>query len=88
VDVANSSSEAYTLAATLATPASANTWLIGAVDISDGSSHDLASDTAYGTPFFSPQTHGGNSAVAGSINNSISSPRPANNFGSTPQRTI
>ena len=73
VDVANSSSEAYTLAATLATPASANTWLIGAVDISDGSSHDLASDQPYGTPVsYVLKLTVANSAVAGSINNSIS----------------
>jgi len=73
VDVANSSSEAYTLAATLATPVTANTWLIGATDISDGASHDLASDQAYGTPIaYTVKLTVANSATAGSVTNSIS----------------
>jgi hypothetical protein len=73
VDVANSSSEAYTLAATLATPVTANTWLIGATDVSDGASHDLAGDQPYGTavPYVVKLTVA-NSATAGSIANSIS----------------
>ncbi len=73
VDVANSSSEAYTLAATLATPATANTWLIGGTDISDGSSHDLATDQSYGSPVaYAVKLTVPNSAAPGSITNSIS----------------
>jgi hypothetical protein len=73
VDVANSSSEAYTLAAVLATPVTANTWLIGATDISDGSSHDLATDQSYGSSVpYTIKLTVANSAAAGSISNSIS----------------
>ena len=49
VDLANSASTTYTLAATLAAADSINTWTLGPTDISSGASFALTSTGAYAT---------------------------------------
>src|SRR5271156_5932466 len=49
VDLANSVSTTYTLAATLSTADAINTWLLGAINISSGTSTTLTAAGAYAT---------------------------------------
>jgi hypothetical protein len=49
VDLANSPSTTYTLAATLSTADAINTWLVGAINISSGTSTTLTASGAYAT---------------------------------------
>ncbi len=72
VDLANTVSSTYTLAATLTTPDAVNVWTIGATDVSSGASFALSSTGAYATatPYTLKLTVPA-SAAAGLITNTL-----------------
>jgi hypothetical protein len=72
VDLANSASTTYTLAAILSAVDSINTWFLGPTDISAGASHALTSTGAYATalPYVLKLTVPA-TAAAGAVANSI-----------------
>ena len=72
VDLANSASTTYTLTATLNAADAANTWFLGAIDISAAAPHALTAAGEFGTavPYTLKLTVPA-SATAGSISNTI-----------------
>ena len=79
VDLANSPSTTYTLAATLSTADAINTWLIGAVNISSGTSTTITSSGAYASAVpYTLNVSVPASAAAGLITNTMNFAATAN----------